>query len=50
MECDRLQLESWPGRGRKEASSYTASQMSQEEPVTRAVCLEVGAVGHLWAS
>lgn len=50
MECDRLQLESWPRRGRKEASSYTASQMSQEGPATRAVCLEAGVVGHLWAS
>lgn len=40
LECERLQLESWPPRGRKEASSYTAGQMSQEGPGARAACLE----------
>lgn len=32
MECDRLQLGSWCQRGRKAASSYTASPMGQEGP------------------
>lgn len=44
-ECDRLQLGIWPWRRRKEASSYTVSQMSQEGPGMRAVCLEAGVVG-----
>lgn len=43
LECDRLQLGSWPQRGRRAASSSTAGQMGQEEPGTRAVCPEAGA-------
>lgn len=42
LECDRLQLGSWPQRGRRAASSCTAGQMGQEEPGTRAACLEAG--------